>query len=152
MFKLFNTCRDRFVFCFSVDGFSKFILSCDTYNIFFDGEGRADVSAKEKEREDKVRKIREQQEDDRKRKLEELKQHVRSPETSQLFNFDNLFLQALQAQKFREVQENERRRHIDELRSKDMDRRQQVGNEEEEIENKLVICHNNLIEAVMKVI
>jgi len=80
------------------------------------GEGRADVSAKEKEREDKVRKIREQQEDDRKRKLEELKQH------------------ALQAQKFREVQENERRRHIDELRSKDMDRRQQVEERRKEIE------------------
>ena len=47
-----------------------------TYNIFFDGEGRAESSAKEKEREDKVRRIREQQEDERKKKLEELKQHV----------------------------------------------------------------------------
>merc|ERR1719483_1732409 len=89
------------------------------------GEGRADVSAKEKEREDKVRKIREQQEDDRKRKLEELKQH------------------ALQAQKFREVQENERRRHIDELRSKDMDRRQQVEERRKEIERSEAILTKN---------
>eukprot|EP00092_Neocalanus_flemingeri_P080220 GFUD01100051.1.p1 GENE.GFUD01100051.1~~GFUD01100051.1.p1 ORF type:complete len:958 (+),score=291.54 GFUD01100051.1:309-3182(+) len=80
------------------------------------GEGRVETTAKEKEREDKVRKMREQQDDDRKRKLEELKQH------------------ALQAQKFREQQENERRRHIDELRSKDMDRRQQVEERRKEIE------------------
>ena len=52
-----------------------FMLSF-TYNIFFDGEGRAESTAKEKEREEKVRKIREQQEDERKKKLEELKQHV----------------------------------------------------------------------------
>jgi len=77
---------------------------------------RAEISAKEKEREEKVRRIREQQEEERKRKLEELKQH------------------ALQAQKFREQQENERRRHIDELRSKDMDRRQQVEERRKEIE------------------
>jgi len=79
-------------------------------------ENRAESAAKEKEREEKVRKIREQQEDERKKKLEELKQH------------------ALQAQKFREQQENERRRHIDELRSKDMDRRQQVEERRKEIE------------------
>jgi len=79
-------------------------------------ESRAEISAKEKEREEKVRRIREQQEEERKRKLEELKQH------------------ALQAQKFREQQENERRRHIDELRSKDMDRRQQVEERRKEIE------------------
>jgi len=77
---------------------------------------RAEISAKEKEREEKVRRIREQQEEERKRKLEELKQH------------------ALQAQKFREQQENERRKHIDELRSKDMDRRQQVEERRKEIE------------------
>merc|ERR1719357_1399724 len=79
-------------------------------------ESRAEISAKEKEREEKVRRIREQQEEERKRKLEERKQH------------------ALQAQKFREQQENERRRHIDELRSKDMDRRQQVEERRKEIE------------------
>ena len=71
--------------------------------------GRAEIAAKEKEREDKVRRIKEAQEDDRRRKLEELKQH------------------AAQAQKFREQQEVERRRHIEQLRSKDMDRRIQVG-------------------------
>merc|ERR1712013_344003 len=71
---------------------------------------------KEREREEKVRRIREQQDEERKRKLEELKQH------------------ALQAQRFREQQENERRKHIDELRSKDMDRRQQVEERRKEIE------------------
>merc|ERR1719422_3020703 len=61
-------------------------------------ESRADLAAREKEREERVRRLREQQEDDRRRKLEELKQH------------------ALQAQKFREQQELERRRHIESLR------------------------------------
>merc|ERR1712013_175258 len=77
---------------------------------------RAESAAKEREREEKVRRIREQQDEERKRKLEELKQH------------------ALQAQRFREQQENERRKHIDELRSKDMDRRQQVEERRKEIE------------------
>ena len=40
--------------------------------------GRAESAAKEREREEKVRRIREQQDEERKRKLEELKQHVRS--------------------------------------------------------------------------
>ena len=44
--------------------------------------GRADLAAREKEREERVRRLREQQEDDRRRKLEELKQHV-----SIYFNF-----------------------------------------------------------------
>ena len=35
------------------------------------------MAAREKEREERVRRLREQQEDDRRRKLEELKQHVR---------------------------------------------------------------------------
>ena len=56
-----------------------------------------------------MRRIRESQEEERRRKLEELKQHAAS------------------AQKFREQQEQQRRLHIDQLRSKDMDRRMQVG-------------------------
>jgi len=79
-------------------------------------EGRADLAAKEREREERIRRIKEQQEDERKRKLEELKQH------------------AINAQKFREQQENERRRHIEELRSRDMDRRAQVEERRREIE------------------
>ena len=43
-------------------------------NIFI--AGRADIAAKEKEREERVRRLKEQQEDDRRKKLEELKQHV----------------------------------------------------------------------------
>ena len=38
--------------------------------------GRADLAAKEKEREERVRRLKETQEEDRRRKLEELKQHV----------------------------------------------------------------------------
>jgi len=79
-------------------------------------EGRVDLATKEREREERIRKIKEQQEDERKRKLEELKQH------------------AINAQKFREQQESERRRHIEELRSRDMDRRAQVEERRREIE------------------
>eukprot|EP00096_Caligus_rogercresseyi_P015701 TRINITY_DN816_c0_g1_i2.p1 TRINITY_DN816_c0_g1~~TRINITY_DN816_c0_g1_i2.p1 ORF type:complete len:907 (-),score=305.39 TRINITY_DN816_c0_g1_i2:1183-3903(-) len=61
-----------------------------------------------REREERVKRIREQQETDRRRKLEELKQH------------------ALSAQKFRQQQELERRRHIEELRLRDSDKRHQV--------------------------
>jgi len=79
-------------------------------------EGRAESAAREKEREERVRKMREMQEEERKRKLEELKMH------------------AQKTQKFREQQEADRRRHIDELRSKDMDRRQQVEERRRDIE------------------
>merc|ERR1719370_2364057 len=77
---------------------------------------RAESAAREKEREERVRRIRDAQEEERRRKLEELKQH------------------AQQAQKFREQQEEIRRRHIDELRSKDMDRRAQVEERRRDIE------------------
>merc|ERR1719331_2611890 len=79
-------------------------------------EGRAESAAREKEREERVRRIRDAQEEERRRKLEELKQH------------------AQQAQKFREQQEEIRRRHIDELRSKDMDRRMAVEERRRDIE------------------
>jgi len=81
-------------------------------------EGRADSAAKEKEREEKVRRMREYQEEERNRKIEELKQHAQS------------------AKKFREQQEAERRRHIEELRAKDMDRRLQVEGRRREIERQ----------------
>jgi len=81
-----------------------------------ENEGRTDVAAAAKEREERVRRLRETQEEERKRKLEELKQH------------------ALNSQKFREQQENERRKHIEELRSKDYDRRHQVEERRKEIE------------------
>merc|ERR1719500_382805 len=79
-------------------------------------EGRAESAAREKEREERVRRIRDAQEEERRRKLEELKQH------------------AQQAQKFREQQEEVRRKHIDELRSKDMDRRMAVEERRRDIE------------------
>jgi len=79
-------------------------------------ESRADLATKEREREERVRRLKEMQEEDRRKKLEELKQH------------------ALQAQKFREHQDFERRRHIEQLRMKDMDRRLQVEERRKEIE------------------
>merc|ERR1719480_192882 len=85
---------------------------------YIPNRSRADLAAREREREERVRRLRESQEEDRRRKLEELKQH------------------ALQAQKFREQQEAERRRHIESLRSKDMDRRQAVEERRREIESK----------------
>merc|ERR1719330_1575271 len=85
---------------------------------YIPNRSRADLAAREREREERVRRLRESQDDDRRRKLEELKQH------------------ALQAQKFREQQEAERRRHIESLRSKDADRRLAVEERRREIEGK----------------
>jgi len=79
-------------------------------------EGRAELAMKEREREDRIRRIKEQQEEDRRKKLVELKQH------------------AMSAQKFREQQENERRQHIENRRTWDMDRRAQVEERRREIE------------------
>lgn len=61
-----------------------------------------------KEREDRVRMVRERQNEERQRKLDELKAH------------------ALAAQRFREQKEEERRRRLEESRSRDTDRRHQV--------------------------
>lgn len=61
-----------------------------------------------KDREDKLRLIREKQNEERQRKLEELK------------------AQALAAQKFREQKEEERKRRIEDLKLKENDRRSQV--------------------------
>ncbi|XP_071863961.1 uncharacterized protein isoform X10 [Bombus fervidus] len=65
---------------------------------------------------DRAKLVRERQNEERQRKLEELRQ------------------QALAAQRFREQREEERRRRIDELKSRDNDRRNQVG------ERKRAIC------------
>lgn len=86
------------------------------FNFSDENEGRTDMSANAKEREEKVRRLRESQEEERKKKLEELKAH------------------ALNSQKFREQQENERRRHIEDLRSKDQERRCLVDDRRKEIE------------------
>merc|ERR550532_1499826 len=83
-------------------------LNMKTGKKYIPSRSRADLAAKEKEREERVRRLKEMQEEDRRKKLEELKQH------------------ALHAQRFREQQDHERRRHIEQLRMKDMDRRQQV--------------------------
>jgi len=81
-------------------------------------EGRADSAAKEKEREEKVRRMREFQEDEKNRKIEELKLHAQS------------------AKKFREQQEIERRNRIESTRAKDMDRRLQVEERRRDLEKQ----------------
>ncbi|XP_067013615.2 inner centromere protein isoform X4 [Anabrus simplex] len=70
--------------------------------------GRDAGGAVQKDREDRVRALKERQNEERQKKLEELKQ------------------QALAAQKFREQKEEERRRRMEELRQRDNDRRLQV--------------------------
>uniref|UniRef100_A0A336K9C3 CSON004601 protein n=1 Tax=Culicoides sonorensis TaxID=179676 RepID=A0A336K9C3_CULSO len=69
---------------------------------------RAELSAIHKEREEKIKLMKEKQNEERQRKLEELK------------------AQALAAQKFREQKEEERRKRMEELRNRENDRRQQV--------------------------
>ena len=54
--------------------------------------GRTDVSAAAKEREERVRRLREQQEDERKKKLEELKQHVRLLSKKNLKEVDDFYI------------------------------------------------------------
>ncbi|KAJ4445809.1 hypothetical protein ANN_12494, partial [Periplaneta americana] len=77
--------------------------------------GKDGSSLSQKEREERIRALRERQNEERQRKLEELKQ------------------QALAAQKFREQKEEERRRRIDELRQRDSDRRHQVEERKRQI-------------------
>jgi len=75
------------------------------------------ASAVQKEREERVRKIREQQEEERRKKVEELKSH------------------AAHQQKFREIQELERRKRVEEQRARDHDKFQQVEERRRAIES-----------------
>lgn len=74
-------------------------------------------SALQKEREERVRKIREAQEEERNKKIEELKSH------------------AAQQQKFRELQEVERRKRFEEQRARDHDKFIQVEERRKAIES-----------------
>ncbi|KAG8223412.1 hypothetical protein J437_LFUL003685 [Ladona fulva] len=69
----------------------------------------------QKDRDERLRILRDKQNEERQRKLEELKQ------------------QALAAQKFREQKEEERRRRIEQLRERDEGRRQQVEERKRQI-------------------
>ncbi|PSN49150.1 hypothetical protein C0J52_10154 [Blattella germanica] len=77
--------------------------------------GKEPSGLSQKEREERIRALRDRQNEERQRKLEELKQ------------------QALAAQKFREQKEEERRRRIEELRQRDNDRRHQVEERKRQI-------------------
>lgn len=61
-----------------------------------------------KDREERLRMVKDRQNEERQRKLEELKN------------------QAIAAQKYREQKEDERKRRMEELRHKELDRKQQV--------------------------
>ncbi|XP_049846454.1 ensconsin isoform X17 [Schistocerca gregaria] len=76
---------------------------------------KAGKDAVTRDREERLRLLKERQNEERQRKLEELKQ------------------QALAAQKFREQKEEERRRRIEELRQRDNDRRLQVEERKRQI-------------------
>merc|ERR1712062_280824 len=73
--------------------------------------------ALQKEREERVRKIREMQEEERRKKIEELKSH------------------AIQQQKYRELQETERKKRMEELRARENDKFAQVEERRRAIEN-----------------
>ncbi|XP_055546511.1 histone-lysine N-methyltransferase, H3 lysine-79 specific isoform X5 [Wyeomyia smithii] len=73
-----------------------------------DINGFNDEEEQQKEREERIKQIKERQNEERQRKLEELK------------------AQALAAQKFREQKEEERRRRMEDLRRRENDRRSQV--------------------------
>lgn len=67
-----------------------------------------DLSLTQKEREERIKQLKEKQNEERQRKLEELK------------------AQAMATQKFREQKEEERRRRIDDLKCRDSEKRNQV--------------------------
>ncbi|XP_063234219.1 ensconsin-like isoform X3 [Bacillus rossius redtenbacheri] len=90
--------------------------------------GKENGGAAQKEREERIRALRERQGEERQRKLEELKQ------------------QALAAQRFREQKEEERRRRIEELRLRDNDRRHQV----EERKRLIWEAEHNRREAILR--
>ncbi|XP_025410958.1 ensconsin-like isoform X12 [Sipha flava] len=81
-----------------------------------------------KDREERLRLVREKHDEERQRKLEELKQ------------------QALAVQRYREQKEEERRRRLEEMRSRDFERRQQV----EERKRQLFEAEREKREAILK--
>ncbi|XP_039288928.1 ensconsin isoform X47 [Nilaparvata lugens] len=78
-------------------------------------EGKENAAVTQRDREERLRQLKERQNEERQRKLEELKQ------------------QAVAAQKFREQKEEERRRRMEELRVRDNDRRHQVEERKRQI-------------------
>ncbi|XP_039288923.1 MAP7 domain-containing protein 1 isoform X42 [Nilaparvata lugens] len=78
-------------------------------------QGKENAAVTQRDREERLRQLKERQNEERQRKLEELKQ------------------QAVAAQKFREQKEEERRRRMEELRVRDNDRRHQVEERKRQI-------------------
>ncbi|XP_050441373.1 ensconsin-like isoform X3 [Adelges cooleyi] len=81
-----------------------------------------------KDREERLRLVREKHDEERQRKLDELKQ------------------QALAVQRYREQKEEERRRRLEEMRTRDFERRQQV----EERKRQLFEAEREKREAILK--
>eukprot|EP00102_Acyrthosiphon_pisum_P017459 XP_008188858.1 PREDICTED: uncharacterized protein KIAA1211 homolog isoform X17 [Acyrthosiphon pisum] len=97
----------------------------------FDFYDETDETGKEnaiKDREERLRLVREKHDEERQRKLDELKQ------------------QALAVQRYREQKEEERRRRLDEMRSRDSERRQQV----EERKRQLFEAEREKRDAILK--
>ncbi|XP_050523652.1 ensconsin-like isoform X14 [Daktulosphaira vitifoliae] len=96
----------------------------------FDPFDDTDETVKEnvKDREERLRLVREKHDEERQRKLEELKQ------------------QALAVQRYREQKEEERKRRLEEMRTRDLERRQQV----EERKRLLFEAEREKREAILK--
>ncbi|XP_026820678.1 MAP7 domain-containing protein 2-like isoform X2 [Rhopalosiphum maidis] len=97
----------------------------------FDFYDETDETGKEnaiKDREERLRLVREKHDEERQRKLDELKQ------------------QALAVQRYREQKEEERRRRLDEMRLRDTERRQQV----EERKRQLFEAEREKRDAILK--
>ncbi|XP_027844397.2 ensconsin-like isoform X33 [Aphis gossypii] len=97
----------------------------------FDFNDETDETGKEnaiKDREERLRLVREKHDEERQRKLDELKQ------------------QALAVQRYREQKEEERRRRLDEMRLRDSERRQQV----EERKRQLFEAEREKRDAILK--
>ncbi|XP_050441378.1 ensconsin-like isoform X8 [Adelges cooleyi] len=97
----------------------------------FDPYDDTDETGKEnaiKDREERLRLVREKHDEERQRKLDELKQ------------------QALAVQRYREQKEEERRRRLEEMRTRDFERRQQV----EERKRQLFEAEREKREAILK--
>lgn len=86
-----------------------------TSTLFPSFSSTAELNAVHREREERIKQLKEKQNEERQRKLEELK------------------AQALAAQKFREQKEEERRRRMEDLRNRENDRRQQVEERKKQI-------------------
>ncbi|XP_025198553.1 ensconsin-like isoform X22 [Melanaphis sacchari] len=108
-------------------GLHWFAHGADSFD-FYDETNETGKENAIKDREERLRLVREKHDEERQRKLDELKQ------------------QALAVQRYREQKEEERRRRLDEMRLRDTERRQQV----EERKRQLFEAEREKRDAILK--